>query len=319
MRAKELISEAKEAPLYHFASTKSFWNILSSDSLISGTGKIYFTRDYSRQFLPHENELMTADSWGIRLDQNKIAQAYGKKLQPAGHNTSYSPQERADWIANPNNADLVTKANNGENVDDGRIYAGHKASAIIRGTTVDKGRWESEEHLNITQLPELHKYITGIVITTRNGFGEQPRATKPQTVIDEIANIFISRFVGKFEMRNAILDYAIKFNIPFVFKRTDVPANALKSRIIEIFKKRKADKEQEESKEKIYFLLYQNKAGGAIALSASSIESAIKQAQDRFPFKFPSGILGYRVDSGPDSGKQVWFDQPVLLKPMAET
>ena len=80
MKIQDLLLEAREAALYHFTKEANLFQILANDTLRAGGpsaaggemqqgGRIYFTRDYSRQFVPGQ---ATKGSWGVRVNQEKL-------------------------------------------------------------------------------------------------------------------------------------------------------------------------------------------------------------------------------------------------------
>jgi hypothetical protein len=266
MRIHELVlSEAREAPLYHFTSQKKFLRILDLDSLLSQAGRIYFTRDYSRQFLPHKNEMMTASSWGLRLDQNLLYQHYGKLLKPAGQ----------------------------------------------PGADRSKSRWESEEHLETHRLPNLHRYLTGFVLTKENGFSADSarRSSDSQHSEQDLVSWMIQQFPGRegFLTRNQIMDYAVKFNIPFVYQRVEMPAAQVRQAVIKYYVDRKAERARPQNS----YTLQNNTKGYRI--TASSAEAAIEWAREN-SHRFPTGLLAIQ-DADGEVIQQ--FDPPLVLNARA--
>ena len=254
------LSEAREAPLYHFTSEAGLFNILKTDALVAGGAKaraggidpaarIYFTRDYGRQFLPSN---ITAGSWGLRIDQGRLHQKYGRALVAGGQgkHKAWTEQERQAWLADPKNADTIAKVKAG--APSTMRHNGADVKDIVNGTITKAGRWESEDHLNVGQLPNVHEYITGIVYaggaamtSYRSGKDFRKRSADPSASLDELAQNLMGHFKGAvgFAQRDALIEYMAKFNIPFVYQRQDYPAKAVKQRMIELWRERKAQRQ----------------------------------------------------------------------------
>jgi hypothetical protein len=122
----------------------------------------------------------------------------------------------------------------------------------------------------------------------------------------------VRKFSGRsgFEERNKLIDYAIKFNIPFLYQRVEMPATELKNRIIKFYQQRK----QEAGLPKNTYTLLANRQGGGAMVIASSVEAAIKDAQNRLWNKFPNGIIGYQTRNDNNEKVDTFFDKPVMLK-----
>jgi len=320
MRILEILTEAREAPIYHFTSEKKLFNILSTDKLMGRGGMIYFTRNYARQFLPHSNEMLSGTSWGLRINQELLHRDYGKKLVAGGApQRTWTAQQRADWLADPKNADEIEKVKADPKYTGGGLSIGGQSSPnIVRGTTSVRGRDEDEEHLMVSELDNLHRYITGIVITTNHGAwgpGEE-RSARPSDAQEAMIDLMVRKFPGRngFEERNKLIDYAIKFNIPFLYQRVEMPATELKNRIIKFYQQRKSDREKEAGLPMNVYTLLTNRQGGGTIVMARSIEAAIKDAQNRLWNKFPNGIIGYQTRNDNNEKVDTFFDKPVMLK-----
>lgn len=254
------LNEAREAPLYHFTSEAGLFNILRTDTLVAGgaklraggvdpEGRIYFTRDYARQFLPGN---ISSGSWGLRINQGRLHQKYGRALVAGGQgkHKAWTEQDRQAWLADPKNAKTIADVKAG--AASTMRYNGADVKDIINGTITKAARWESEEHLNVGQLPNVHEYITGIVYAGgaamtpyRSGKNFRKRSADPQSSLDELAQNLMGHFKGTagFAQRDALIEYMTKFNIPFVYQRQDYPANAVKQRMIELWRERKAQRQ----------------------------------------------------------------------------
>lgn len=324
-----ILNEAREAPLYHFTSEAAFFKILSTDTLVAGgaklrsggvdpAGRIYFTRDYSRQFLPAN---IMSGSWGFRVDQDKLRQRYGKKLVAGGHGAQnpWDEKRRQAWLADPKNAAEIARVKAGGGAT--HRTDGADTKDIIRGTTGQSHRFESEEHLNVGAVPNFHEYITGLVYAGgkvqdihRTYIGSkkidfQKRSANAEVSLDELALMLMGHFKGeaKWKQRDALIAYMTKFDIPFVYNRQDYPAKQVKDRMIAIWRERKAEKERRATEKSITFVVMKNPQGGGVVVSAPDMWTATDRALTDHPRSFPDGIFGV---SDPSSGEKQWFTQP---------
>ena len=316
--------EAREAPLYHFTSEAGLFNILRTDTLVSGgaklrsggtdpEGRIYFTRDYSRQFLPAN---ILSGSWGLRVDQGRLHQKYGRALVAGGQgkHAAWSEKDRQAWLADPKNADEIARVKAGATGTS--RHNGADTRDIVAGTIGKSQRWESEEHLNVGSVPNIHEYITGIVYAGgksldphRSGKDFKKRSADPQSSLDELAENLMGHFTGQagWAQRDSLIEYMTKFNIPFVYQRQDFPAKAVKDRMIAIWRERKAEKTRRAESDNTSWIAVRNPQGGGVAVNGpSNIWSAAQQVLKDMPGKFPDGIFGMK---GPD-GKTQWFTSP---------
>ena len=308
-----ILNEAREAPLYHFTSEDKFFRILSTDTLL-GRDKIYFTRDYGRQFIP---AAILKGSWGFRVNQDLLHQRFGKKLQAGGQQTGWDEKKRQAWLADPKNADTIAKVKAGE--PSGLSLGGASVNDIIAGTTGKASRWESEEHLYVPQVPNFHEYITGIVYSGGTHIGQydhghdfKKRNPRQSEALDELCQYLMGHFKGDvgFKQRDALIEYMTKFSIPFVYQQQDFEANAVKSRMIQIWRERKAERARRDQEVKNYYTVIKNKEGGGLSMTAPTAEIAVDRALKEFPHKFPDGVFGVRA-SGEDV---VWFDTPLTAQ-----
>lgn len=325
MRINELLIESRDAPLYHFTSEAAFFRILVTDVLMAPnagrmahggtnpTGRIYFTRDYGRQFIPAQ---ILKGSWGFRVDQNKLYQKFGKKLK-AGGQSAWSEKQRQAWLADPKNAQAIDDVKSGK-MSGTLSINGADTKALVKGTSGLQSRWESEEHLDVGQVPEFHNYITGIVYAggkvhdphltvdkdnKRLSFSK--RGVDSQDALDNLASLLMSHFVGEaaWKQRDALIEYMTKFDIPFVFNRHDFPAKAVKTRMIELWRERKAERARREEEDKTSWVAMRNPQGGGVAFRGPSNKwKAAQQILKDLPNKFPDGIYG--LSSGDE---KEWF------------
>ncbi len=308
---KATLKESKSAPLYHFTTWDNLISILSSNQLTSPSGKIYLTRDYTRQFIPHAGEILK-QPYGIRIDQELLSRDYGRKLQAGGQDIGWDEKKRQAWLANPKNAREIEKVKQ-TGRGSGSRYDGADPEDIIKGTVRQSRRWESEEHLNVKNLPNLDKYITGIVI------GSAPIGSKhfSQEInpdpLTKLADILINLFSGPkgFDQRNLFLDLANKLNVPIVYERKGYSPEQVKKRIIQLYSQRKKDRESEQAKAQNSFLIITSPAGGGIATSGSDINAAFKKLSINPKYR-DIQIYGYSIGYGPDADKKM-FDNPVPL------
>lgn len=335
MRIQQLIeaielNEAREAPLYHFTSEAAFFKILSTDTLVAGGAKlrgggmdpdarIYFTRDYGRQFLPSK---ILAGSWGFRVDQDLLRHRYGRKLVAGGQgkHSPWDEKKRQDWLADPKNADEIARVKSGASGSTSR-QDGADTKDIVKGTIGQSQRWESEEHLNVGSIPNFHEYITGLVYAGgskadphRTVIGSKKvdfksRGTNVSTGLDELAQLLMGHFVGQagWAQRDALIEYMTKFDIPFVYRRQDFPAKVVKDRMIAIWRERKAEKTRRASEDSKFYTVIRNPEGGGVGVSAPDMLIAADRALQDMPHKFPNGVYGVKEVS---TGETIWFAQP---------
>jgi len=247
MKINEVLTEARQAPLYHFTTENNFFNILKTDNLVSRQGQIWFTRDYSRQFVPHPG-MLSAGSLGFRINQSLLHQRYGKKLHPAGHN-NMSTEKIDKWLADPKNASTIADIKSGGK--SGLNISGVSVNDIVNGKVGQADRWESEEILDAESIPNFHEYLTGIVYAGGNkipGRGKRANYTtrnpNPNKALDDLANELMSHYRGEsqWQQRDNLIAYMTQFNIPFVINQQDISALAVKNQMIEIWRKRKAER-----------------------------------------------------------------------------
>ena len=327
MRLRDLF-EAREAPLYHFTSEAAFFKILSTDTLVAGgaklrsggvdpAGRIYFTRDYSRQFLPAN---ILSGSWGFRVDQDKLRQKYGKKLVAGGHgkHSPWDEKKRQAWLADPKNAAEIERVRAGGSAT--HRTDGADTKDIIQGTIGQSHRFESEEHLNVGAVPNFHEYITGLVYGggkaqdihrtqiggKRIDFGK--RSANAEASLDELAQMLMGHFKGEagWKQRDALMAYMTKFDIPFVYNRQDYPAKQVKDRMIAIWRERKAEKERRAKEDSKMFSVIHNPQGGGVIIDAPDLWTATDRALQDVGYRFGGGVLGVKDHK---ANKTVWFDR----------
>lgn len=297
MKILDILTEAREAPLYHFTTEPKFFKILSTNVLFAPGGKIYFTRDYNRQFSPSN---ILKGTWGFRIDQNKLYQKYGRKLQ-AGGQSAMGEKERQAWLADPKNADTIEKVKKGEFRGTLRIN-GTDVQDIVKGTAGSAARWESEEWLMSEKLENLDQYISGIVY----GGGEQTglgqgasgqftkRSTKPETALEDLAKQLMTHFQGDagWKRRDWLMDYMTERNIPFVYQQQNFPAKQVKSTMINIWRERKAEKERRSKEDGVMWIARDALIGRGRTLTAPAGDPvfAAKRALSDAEGRFPNGI-----------------------------
>jgi len=309
--SKKKIVESKSAPLYHFTTWDNLISILSSNQLVSPVGKIYLTRDYTRQFIPHEGKLFK-QPYGIRIDQELLSRDYGRKLQAGGQDIGWDEKKRQAWLSDPKNAHEIEKVKQ-TGRGSGSRYDGADPQDIIKGTVTQSRRWESEEHLNVKNLPNVDKYITGIVI------GSAPLGSKhfSQEIdpdpLTKLADILINLFSGPkgFDQRNLFLDSATKLNVPIIYERKEFSPQQVKKRIIQLYSQRKKERETEQGKAQQNFQIITSPAGGGIAISGSDINAVLKKLSINPKYR-DIKIYGYAIGYGPDAEKKM-FDKPIPL------
>jgi hypothetical protein len=89
-------------------------------------------------------------------------------------------------------------------------YDGAEPEDIIKGTVTQSRRWESEEHLNVKNLPNLDKYVTGIVVADAPVGSQHFSQEIDPDPMTKLADVLINLFSGAkgFDQRNIFLDYA---------------------------------------------------------------------------------------------------------------
>jgi hypothetical protein len=310
MRASEFIVEGREAPLYHFTLEGNFFRILATDTLKAPGNKIYFTRDYGRQFAPAN---ILAGSWGFRVNQDLLRQRFGRRLQAGGQNAWTEPERQA-WLADPKNSDKIRNPE----LYAGTYINGASIKDIITGTIGSARRWESEEHLNVKEVANFHEYLTGLVYAGGNankglGSGNKfyKRGVDASAGLDELSKFLMGHFKGEsgFKQRDTLIEYMTKFNIPFVYQRQDFPAKQVKQRMIELWRERKAERARRAETDKTSWIMVKNPQGGGLVVTGpSNIYKAARQALQDNPNKFPRGILGAHKINDP---KITWFQEPL--------
>ena len=317
MKIQDLLLEAREAPLYHFTTEANVFQILANDTLRAGGpsaahgemqqgGRIYFTRDYGRQFVPG---MAIEGSWGFRVNQEKLREKFGKKLH-AGGQTRWTEPMRQAWLADPANADIIAKVKSGE-LRGSLTMNGADVRDIVSGNIGKAARWESEEWLDVDALPDFHKYITGIVFSGGSGKKDYSVNYGSRAVdVDENLDEFVAQLISHFNSpkmwprRDALMKWMMENSVPFVYKRRDYGVRAVKNRMFEIIKQRKADK----SAEQFDYLATKNTAGGGIMTSAPT-NDPIRAAQwilKNKPEKFPNGMFAIT----PSGGAEIQFREP---------
>lgn len=310
MRIREILTEAREAPLYHFTLESKFFKILSTNVLFAPGGKIYFTRDYGRQFSPAN---ILKGTWGFRINQDKLRQKYGRKLQAGGH-AAMSEKERKAWLADPANAEIIEKVKKGEFRGTLRIN-GTNVQDIVRGTAGSAARWESEEWLLSEKLENLDQYITGIVYAggEQTGLGRGQdftrRSAKPESALEELAKQLMAHFQGDagWKRRDWLIDYMTERNIPFVYQRQDFPAKQVKSTMIAMWRERKAEKERRSKEDGVMWIVRDPLTGRGVTVTAPAGNPALaaKRALSDNPAKYPNGI------GSVEQGGTTWkFEEP---------
>jgi len=312
MRINEILLEAREAPLYHFTQEGKFYSIILKNVMRSPGGKIYFTRDYARQFAP--DNIMTG-TWGLRINQDKLRQKFGRKLQAGGQN-AISDKERQQWLNDPANAEVIDKIKQGGS--SGETFKGIPVKQLVLGTVGANKRWESEEWLLTDKLENLDQYITGIVYAGgRRGeaiAGDQDhtkRSVKANDALTGLAQQLMVHWKGKkeWELRDILFDYMIKHGIPFVYQRQDFPAKQVRSKMFELGRERKSEKERRSKEDSVLWIARDSVSGGAtVKAPADDPVLAAKRALTDNPRNFVTGIAKMQLASALD--KEWEFEEP---------
>lgn len=310
MRITELLLEAREAPLYHFTQEGQFFKILRTNGLNSPSGKIYFTRDYRRQFSPNN---LFVGTWGFRINQDKLRQKYGRKLQAGGQN-AMSDKERQAWLNDPANADVIAQVKQGKPV--GTNYKGVSVKDLVLGTMGAATRWESEEWLLTDKLENLDQYVTGIVFAGGKhgeGMGRSreygKRSAKADDALTGLANQLMGHWKGEKEwkVRDILFDYMMERNIPLVYQQQDFPVKQVKSKMVELWRERKAEKELRSKEDGVMWIAWDpvTNSGRTVTAPAGDPVLAAKRALTDSPTKYPNGIGKMKLDS------ETWeFEEP---------
>ena len=253
--------------------------------------------------------MLFRSSWGFRVDQEKLREKFGRKLH-AGSQTRWTEPQRQAWLADPANADIIDMVKSGK-IRGSLNRGGADVKDIISGNISKTARWESEEWLDVDTLPDFHKYITGIVFS--GGSGDQDYSVNygsRAVDVDENLDEFVAQLISHFNSpkmwprRDALMKWMMENRIPFVYKRGDYGVRAVKNRMFEIIKQRKADK----SAEQFDYLATKNTAGGGIMTSAPT-NDPIRAAQwilKNKPEKFPNGMFAIT----PSGGAEIQFREP---------
>jgi hypothetical protein len=310
MRIKEILIEARESPLYHFTTENGLFKILASNKLRSKTGKIYFTRDYSRQFSPVN---ILKGTWGISIDQDLLHRVYGKKLQAGGQlGKNYNPEEA---LKDPKIASAVQDYLKYGDRGLARVN-GVDIKDLAKGSAGANARWESEEWLFTDKVENLDKYITGIIYAGGNITDPKSKYRKRNpnlsNALEDLALELIGNFSNKmdWEKRDWLMNYMNARNIPFVYQRQNFSAKQVKSKMFEIWKNRKEEKERRSKENPVIWIMIKNSQGGGISYSAPADDPifAAKRALKDMPTMFPDGIFGAEMLDG---NKNTWmFDKP---------
>jgi hypothetical protein len=323
MRAYEIITEAREAPLYHFTSERSFYRIISGNVLNSPDGTIYFTRDYARQFLPHAANF-DKGSWGFRVDQDRLRKKFGKKLKAGGQRTP-TKKEIDQWLEDPENRkhwdDMKAKLEKDPNYSATVIWRGLDLASAIKGTLGQKARWESEEHLYVDKIENFLDYVTGFVYAGgKQGGGLMKRVGEPEygkrsadkdSAGDELARLLQQHFYKTFDLRDKLIKIMIERNIPFVYQRQDFDAKEIKSKIIDLYRQQKRKREQEEAERNRPrpWVFFANKAATKkVTVEAPDQYKAQRIALTDMKDQFPEGVWGYRH---PETGYEIYYTKPI--------
>jgi hypothetical protein len=253
-----LITESRSAPLYHWTSIKNFPEIIKSNTLKGTTHawmrssdslknindpkrkpwkSISFTRDYDRQFLPGRGSGGKEGSIAFRVDQQKLHQYTGKKMKAAVNRAAMT----YDKLDDKDKADVDHARETGDySKVRGRGINSTDLEALAKGTAQLRNRFESEERVLIDEIPNFKKYITGIVLS---GDNKQSRLGNTEQMI---AIAMIKKFSGKrgYDLRNMIIDHAIKLNVPLIYNRMEGNPKKVKQEMINLFMLKKKSQDQ---------------------------------------------------------------------------
>lgn len=271
--------------IYHWTLLKNFLNIIKTNKLIASPqrGKIYFTRDYRRQFVPAH---FLKDSLGFRIDADLLKRTYGRKLHPQGQMSMDWPKDvfGSNWFLTPSQREELMRVKAGAKPS-GLLIHGENPQDVLAGRVGAVKRWESEEVLEVAELPNLTKYVTGLVI----GLDYSTRIDSTKRVIGDVTAqlgelltwIFGKGTAGR-QVRDQLFEWLIANNIPFVFQGQDVPVRAAKAAMIAFFQAEKAERESPDLK---HYLVKIYKPDGEtlmriISTSATSAERAIRNAKN---------------------------------------
>lgn len=271
--------------IYHYTSLRRLLNIIPTNTLVASPqrGRIYFTRDYSRQFVPAS---FLSDSLGLRMDADLLKRTFGKKLHPQGQMNTAWPKDifASNWFLNAQQRDELMKVKAG-GTPSGLLIHGEKPQDVLAGRVGAVKRWESEEVLEVPELPNLTKYVTGLVIGLdwSAKINSQKRATGDVTAqLGELLTwIFGKGAVGR-QVRDQLFDWLISNNIPLVFQGQDVPARAARAAMIAFFQ---AEKAERESPNRRHYLVKIYRPDGetlvrTISTTATSAERAVLNAKN---------------------------------------
>lgn len=235
VRINEILTEGRDAPLYHFTSPTGFEQILATDTLkgrpmmtrvdgqINKQPTISFTRDYNRDFVPGQ---AVSQSLGFRVDQGKLAQSY--KMRAAAQR-QLPNLEKFEKELSPRYQQEIVRMRQTGNYNSGMSIGGVSLSDVAKKTAAQQNRWESEERVVASAIPNFSKYITGIVIPGQ--YTKKKELTKFLTTP--------SRTVDMYKLRNMVLDSAIKLGVPIIWQRKEYDPRQVKQQIIKDYCRKK--------------------------------------------------------------------------------
>ncbi len=265
--------------IYHYTSLRRLLNIIPTNTLVASPqrGRLYFTRDYSRQFVPGS---FLSDSLGLRMDADLLKRTFGKKLHPQGQMSTDWPKDvfGSNWFLNPQEREELMRVKAG-GTPSGLLIKGERPQDVLAGRVSAVKRWESEEVLEVKELPNLMKYVTGLVIAISGG--KIPTGRKSAGDVTEKLAETLTWFFGKGQQGRAIRDtifaWMKEHDIPFVFQGRDVPWEQARAAMIKIFQDEKQEREHPLSQG----WLVKIKRNGAIVkqyvISGSSAERAVQK------------------------------------------
>ena len=292
------LSEAVGAnSIYHYTSLRNLLNIIPTNTLVASPqqGRIYFTRDYGRQFVPAS---FLSDSVGLRMDADVLKRTFGKKLHPQGQMRLDWPKDvfASNWFLSRQERDELMRVKQG-GTPSGLLIKGERPQDVLAGRVGAVKRWESEEVLEVKQLPNLMKYVTGLVIAISGGKVHTGRKAAGD-VTEKLAETLIW-FFGKGQQgratRDKIFAWMKEHDIPFVFQGRDVPWQQARDAMIKIFQDEKQEREHPNKQSWIVDILRGGEVVKRYAIGASSAEKAVLKIKKETGWDDPS--LEFKVSA----------------------
>lgn len=235
MKITDIITEGREAPLYHYTSLKGFRGIIETNILkgrrlldkhtigIAAQPTISFTRDYNRSFIP---AAIMNQSIGFRVDQSKLATRF--KMQSTNQSPAQHGPEFEKGLSKPNRSTIAKMRKTGNFKDNSQYINGSSIKDLAQGTVGASARWESEEIVLSAGIPNFNTYITGIVIPRQARFSK----------INDLAQYLTSKIANANDI-NYVINTAIALGVPLLWNKQEIDPSSIKSQVLKLFSKQR--------------------------------------------------------------------------------